>query len=81
MGKKADTLKYHFNISVAGRQKMADMRKKFYDVAVALEELGESRELSAAFSHLQLASMMTTTHLVLVDPEATPIEPGEVVTA
>ena len=71
--KNSDTLLYHTNISEEGTAKMAEYRKKFYDLAVAIEELGGSAELTLAFRNIQKAMHQTITHLCLTDSTAVKI--------
>ena len=70
MKTKADSLKYHGNLSAETVAEMKRVRKLFIDLAQVVEDLGTSRELSTAFTHIESAQMYAIKHLCMVDPQA-----------
>ena len=67
---KADTLKYYSNLSEDTIEKMRVTRAKFIELASYVEGLGNSRELSLAFTNIETAQMYAIKHLCMVDKEA-----------
>jgi len=67
---KAETLKYHGNLSMKTVAKMKEARQKFIELATFVEDLGMSRELSEAFTHIETAQMYAIKHLCMVDEQA-----------
>lgn len=69
--KKTDTLYFRQNLSQDSIESMRMLRKMFIHLSSAVEALGESRELSAAFTHLEQALSYSIKHICLADPQAT----------
>lgn len=67
---KTETLYYHGNLSASTVEKMKQFRKAIISLSMMLEEQGQSRELSEAFTHLESALMYINKHFCLVDPQA-----------
>lgn len=67
---KTETLKYHGNLSPETVAKMKESRKAFIELSKKVEELGNSREASLAFTHIETAQMYAIKHLCMVDPNA-----------
>lgn len=67
---KAETLKYYSNLSSDTVAKMKQIRSAFIKLAAEVESLGNSRELSEAFTHIETAQMYAIKHLCMVDPQA-----------
>lgn len=68
---KASTLKYRSNLAPESVAKMKESRAKFIEIAKYIESLGNSRELSLAFTAIEHAQMLTIKHFCLVDTAAT----------
>lgn len=67
---KTETLKYHGNLSSETVAKMKEVRKAFITLSALVESLGNSREISTAFTHIETAQMYAIKHLCMVDPQA-----------
>ena len=67
--KKSETLKYISGFNQETLDKMTAYRAKFVELAKAVEELGESRELSLAFSNIEHAQMLVIKHICLAASE------------
>ena len=67
---KTETLYYHANLSPETVAKMKETRKAFITLAAMVEEMGKSRELSEAFTHIETAQMYAIKHLCIVDTGA-----------
>lgn len=67
---KLNTLKYMSGLSEETQEKMKDIRASFYRLAAEVLALGESRETSEAFTHIEAAQAVTIKHLCLIDPQA-----------
>lgn len=71
MPAKWPTLRYYSGMSAQTLEKMREFRAKFIALAKDVEELGQSRELSLAFTAIEQAQMYTIKHLCVADPSAT----------
>lgn len=67
---KTDTLFYHGNLSAETVEKMKESRKKFIELSRYVESIGNSRELSLAFTAIEQAQMYAIKHLCMVDSQA-----------
>jgi hypothetical protein len=67
---KTDTLLYHGNLSPETVAKMKETRGKFIELSSFVEGLGNSREVSAAFTSIEHAQMLAIKHLCMVDEQA-----------
>lgn len=67
---KLDSLKYHGNLSPDTIQGMKEIRAEFYNLAEKVLALGDSRETSTAFTHLQEALFFTNAHFCYTDDQA-----------
>lgn len=73
--KKSETLKYYGNLSPDSVNKMKEARRVFITTAQFVESLGESRELSAAFTAIEHALMLVNKHICVRDPQAVQEDP------
>lgn len=64
---KTETLKYHGSLSPDTIQKMKEVRKAFIVLSEQIEALGNSREVSVAFTHIETAQMYAIKHLCMAD--------------
>ena len=67
---KTETLYFRTNLSPESIQGMKDFRKSFIELSERIEAMGNSRETSLAFTHLEQALSYTIKHICLVDPNA-----------
>lgn len=67
---KSETLKYYTNLSTDTTEKMGRVRKAFYELSKKVEAIGNSRELSLAFTNIEQALMYTIKHLCMTDTQA-----------
>ena len=68
---KTDTLYFRQNLSSGTIAVMKNFRKLFIMLSNSIELLGESRELSLAFTHLEQSQFYVNKFLCLIDPQAT----------
>lgn len=66
---KSDSLLYIGGFSPETVETMTVFRQKFVNLARAIEELGNSRELATAFTAIEHAQMLTIKHICLAAPE------------
>lgn len=65
--KRSEILQYIVELSENTTAEMTEITKEFIELARKVEGLGESRELSLAFTHIATALYATIEHLCLVD--------------
>ena len=67
---KTESLYFRTNLSATNLDKMKDFRQKVVNLSRELEGLGDSRELSLAFTHLEECLFYVIKHLSLTDSKA-----------
>jgi hypothetical protein len=72
---KADSLQYIGGFTSETVEKMKEVRAAFVAIARMIEQLGTSRELSEAFTHIETAQMYAIKHVCLAAPEGVIAEP------
>jgi hypothetical protein len=75
INRKSDSLQYVSGFSPETVEKMKEVRAAFVRLARLVEDLGSSRELSEAFTHIETAQMYAIKHVCLAAPEGVLSEP------
>lgn len=72
---KSESLQYISGFNADTVEKMKEVRAAFVKLAQYVEALGNSRELSEAFTHIETAQMYAIKHVCLAAPEGVIAEP------